>query len=109
MIEKIAQKVERESEDIKKAEYMQDKVGEVYDGIISSITSFGIFAELENTIEGLIRFENLGNEYFIYDSDRKLLIGEHTKAIYKIGQSIKVRVTEANKNLRRVSFEIVSE
>lgn len=107
--EKIAQKVERESEDIKKAEYMQDKVGEVYDGIISSITSFGMFVELENTVEGLIRFENLGNEYFIYDSDRKLLIGEHTKVIYKIGQSIRIRVTEANKNLRRVSFEVVAD
>ncbi|MBP3707787.1 MAG: ribonuclease R [Clostridia bacterium] len=107
--EKIAQKVERESEDIKKAEYMQDKVGEVYNGIISSITSFGIFVELENTVEGLIRFENLGSEYFIYDSDRKLLIGEHTKVIYKIGQCIKIRVTEANKNLRRVSFEVVAD
>lgn len=104
--EKIAQKVERESEDIKKAEYMQDKIGEVYDGIISSITSFGMFVQLENTVEGLIRFENIGDDYFIYDSDRKLLIGEHTHVVYKIGQAIKIRVTEANKNLRRVSFEV---
>ena len=72
--EKIATKVEREAEDIKKAEYMESRIGEEYHGIISSVTSFGIFVELENTIEGLIRFEDLGNEYFIYDEDRKRLI-----------------------------------
>ena len=105
--EKIAQKVERDSEDIKKAEFMQSKVGEEYDGIVSSITSFGMFVELENTVEGLIRFENLGNEYFIYDQDRKLLIGEITNKVYKIGQKVRIRVIEANKDLRRVSFEIV--
>lgn len=105
--EKIAQKVERESEDIKKAEYMKDKIGNEYEGIVSSITSFGIFVELENTVEGLIRFENLGNEYFIYDPDRKILAGEHTNTVYKIGQKVNIRVIEANKELRRISFEIV--
>lgn len=106
--EKIAQKVERDSEDIKKAEYMEKKIGEEYEGVISSITSFGMFVELENTVEGLIRFENLGNEYFIYDQDRKLLIGEQTHTVYKIGQTVKIKVIEANKELRRVSFEIVN-
>lgn len=70
--EKIATKVERESEDIKKAEYMENKVGEEYEGIVSSITQFGMFVELDNTVEGLIRFEHLGNEYFIYDENRKI-------------------------------------
>ena len=107
--EKIAQKVERDSEDIKKAEYMQNKIGEEYEGIVSSITSFGMFVELENTVEGLIRFENLGNEYFIYDQERKILIGEQSNTIYKIGQRVRIRVIEANKELRRISFEIVEE
>ena len=107
--EKIAQKVERDSEDIKKAEYMQNKIGEEYEGIVSSITSFGMFVELENTVEGLIRFENLGNEYFIYDQERKILIGEQSNTIYKIGQKVRIRVIEANKELRRISFEIVEE
>ena len=107
--EKIAQKVERDSEDIKKAEYMQNKIGEEYEGIVSSITSFGMFVELENTIEGLIRFENLGNEYFIYDQERKILIGEQSNTVYKIGQKVRIRVIEANKELRRISFEIVEE
>lgn len=105
--EKIAQKVERDSEDIKKAEYMSTKIGKEYSGIISSITSFGIFVELENTVEGLIRFENMGNEYFVYDENQKTLTGEQSGKIYKIGQSVDIRVIEASKELRRVSFELI--
>ena len=105
--EKIAQKVEREAIQIKMAEYMQDKVGEEYDGIISSITSFGMFVELENTVEGLIRFENLGEDYYIYDENRKTLFGERTKTIFKIGDSIRIRVIRANKELREIDFERV--
>ena len=102
--EKIAQKAERDSEDLKKAEFMQDKIGEVYEGVISGVTKFGLFVELENTVEGLIRFENLGNEYFEYDDIHKQLIGEHTKTVYKMGDKITVQVIEANKNLRKVAF-----
>ncbi len=103
--ESIATKVERESEDIKKAEYMESRIGEEYEGIISSVTSFGIFVELENTVEGLIRFDDLGDEYFIYDEDRKMLIGEHTKTTYKIGDKINIRVKDASKLMRTVDFE----
>ena len=102
--EKIAQKAERESIDLKKAEYMENKIGEVYEGIISGVTQFGIFVELENTVEGLIRFENLGNEYFIYDDEHKQLIGEHTNTAYKMGDKITIQVIEANKLLKRVAF-----
>ena len=105
--EKIATKVERESEDIKKAEYMESRIGEEYEGVISSITSFGVFVQLENTVEGLIRFENLGDEYFIYDEDRKRLIGEKTSITYKIGDKVKIRVIKASKLLREVDFELV--
>lgn len=103
--EKIAKKVERDSIDLKKAEFMQDKIGEVYDGIISSVTNFGIFVELENTVEGLIKFEDLGeNEYFIYDDEHKHLIGERTSKIYKIGDKIRIQVLDANKETRKVAF-----
>ena len=105
--EKVATKAERDSEDMKKAEFMQDKIGQEYEGIISSVTQFGIFVELENTVEGLIRFENLGNEYFIYDEDRKRLIGENSNKVYKIGDKVKIRVVSANKLLRQIDFEIV--
>lgn len=107
--EKIATQVERDSIDIKKAEYMEGKIGEEYDGIISGVTQFGVFVELENTVEGLIRFENLGDEYFEYDPDRKTLIGERTKVVFKIGDKIKIRVIEANKQEKRISFERIIE
>ena len=105
--EKVATKAERDSEDMKKAEFMQDKIGQEYEGIVSSVTQFGIFVELENTVEGLIRFENLGNEYFIYDEDRKRLIGENSNKVYKIGDKVRIRVISANKLLRQIDFEIV--
>ena len=107
--EKIAQKAERDSVDLKKAEYMENKIGEVYDGIVSGVTNFGLFVELENTVEGLIRFENLGNEYFNYDDMHKQLIGENTGIIYKIGDKVKIQVIEANKNLRKVAFAKFSD
>lgn len=107
--EKIAQKAERDSVDLKKAEYMENKIGEVYDGIVSGVTNFGLFVELENTVEGLIRFENLGNEYFNYDDMHKQLIGENTGIVYKIGDKVKIQVIEANKNLRKVAFAKYSD
>ncbi len=102
--EKIAQRVEREAESLKKAEFMEDKIGEEYDGIISSVTDFGIFVELENTIEGLIRFENLGDEYFIFNESNRTLIGKKTNIMYKIGDSIKIKVIYASKEKREIDF-----
>lgn len=108
--EKIATKVEREAEKIKKAEYMEDKIGNEYDAIISSITKFGMFAQLENTVEGLIRFENMGeNDYFIYDDANKILVGEKTGKTYKIGQKVKVEVIGASKLTRNVDFKLRKE
>ena len=108
--EKIATKVERDAEDIKKAEFMQDKVGKIYEGIISSITGFGMFVELPSTVEGLIRFENFNSsEYFDYNEDLKILVGNKTGKTYKIGDKVKIRVIFANKLLRRIDFEIVNE
>lgn len=107
--ERTAQKAERDSEDMKKAEYMQGKIGEIYQGIISSVTQFGIFVELENTIEGLIRFEYLGAEYYIYDEEHKTLIGEHTKETFKIGDTIQIQVIAADKQARRIDFARVVE
>jgi len=105
--EKIATKVERDAEAIKKAEYMESRIGEEYEGIVSSITSFGMFVELENTVEGLIRFEKLGDEYFIYDEERKRLIGERTNKTYKIGDKVKIKVANSSKLLRQIDFEII--
>jgi ribonuclease R len=108
--EKIATKVERDALDLKKAEFMQDKIGNVYEGVISSITQFGMFVELPSTVEGLVRFENFNSkEYFNYNEDLKILVGERTGKIYKIGDKVKIRVIDANKILRKISFELVNE
>ena len=85
---------------------MESKIGEEYEGIVSSITQFGMFVELENTVEGLIGFRDMGNEYFIYDQDRKILVGENTKKTYKIGDIVKIKVKDANKALRQIDFAI---
>ena len=102
--ERVAITVEREAEEIKKAEYMESKIGEIYNGIISGVTSSGLFVELDNTVEGFIRFENLGNDYYIYNKEKKCLIGEKTKKVFRIGDKIKIRVIEANKQQRRILF-----
>ena len=105
--EKLATEVERDAEKMKKAEYMESKIGEEYEGIVSSITQFGMFVELENTVEGLIRFDNMGDEYFIYDEERKILIGERTNKTYKIGDKVQIRVIRADKQLREIDFELM--
>ena len=105
--EKIATKTEREADKIKKAEFMEKHIGEEFEGVVSSITSFGMFVELENTVEGLVGFRDMGNEYFIYDQDRKILVGENSKKTFKIGDIVKIRVKDASKELRQVDFEII--
>lgn len=105
--EKLATEVERDAEKMKKAEYMESKIGEEYEGIVSSITQFGMFVELENTVEGLIRFDNMGDEYFIYDEERKILIGERTNKTYKIGDKVQIRMIRADKQLREIDFELM--
>ena len=104
--ERVATKVEREAEDIKKAEFMESKIGEEYEGIVSSVTNFGIFVELDNTVEGLIRYEKLGDEYFIYNEEKRQAIGEHTGKVYQIGDKVKIRVANASKLMRQIDFEI---
>ena len=105
--EQNATKAERASEDIKKAEYMQGKIGEKYEGIISSITSFGMFVELDNTVEGLIRLAEMNDDYYIYDDLNKQLIGRETKKIYKLGQKVKIEVVFADKQTRRIDFKLL--
>ena len=107
--EKIAQKVERDAESIKKAEFMQSKIGKIYTGIISNITQFGMFVELDNTVEGLVRFEDMGNEYYIYDEERKALRGEKTNSVYKIGQEVTIKVKNADKLTRKIDFELITD
>ncbi|HZK57763.1 MAG TPA: ribonuclease R [Clostridia bacterium] len=104
--ERAAEEAERETEDLKKVEYMADRIGEGYEGVISGITSFGIFVELDNTIEGLIPLSYLFDDYYIYDSERHILIGEMRKKIYRIGDALKIRVNKVDMSQKEIDFAL---
>ena len=105
--ERCAIECEREVDDMKMAEYMEKHIGEEFDGIISSVLSFGMFVELPNLIEGLIRFEDLNDDFYIYDESTFSIKGERNKKIYRIGDNIKVKVKAASKEKHTIDFVIV--
>jgi ribonuclease R len=107
--ERRAMDAERDSVDLKKIEFMEDKIGEEFEGIISGITGFGIFVELENTVEGLVHIKNLRDDYYHYDEQKYHLIGERTKKIYRIGDEVKVKVTKVNRDDRQLDFELLEK
>jgi ribonuclease R len=106
-MERRAVEAERETDDLKKTEFMEDKIGMEFDGIISSVTNFGLFVELPNTIEGLVHVSYLTDDYYRYDERHYAMIGERTGKVYRIGDQITVRVVNVNKEERIVDFEIV--
>ncbi|WP_010676546.1 ribonuclease R [Bacillus timonensis] len=106
-MERRAVEAERETDSMKKAEYMIDKIGEEYDGIISSVTNFGMFVELPNTIEGLVHVSYLTDDYYHYDERSYAMIGERTGNVFRIGDEITVRVINVNKDERSIDFEVV--
>ncbi|QOR66171.1 ribonuclease R [Cytobacillus suaedae] len=106
-MERRAVEAERETDSMKKAEYMLDKIGEEYDGIISSVTNFGMFVELPNTIEGLVHVSYLTDDYYRYDERHLAMIGERTGNVFRIGDEITVRVVNVNKDERSIDFEVV--
>lgn len=105
--ERIAEKAERDTIDLKKAEYMADYVGEIYDGFITSITSFGMFIQLENTVEGLVSLVSLDDDYYEYDSKNMTLMGEKTRKVYHIGDEMKVKLEKVDIVNREIDFSIV--
>lgn len=106
-MERRAVDAERETDELKKAEYMEDKIGEEYDGIISSVTNFGMFVELPNTIEGLVHVSYLTDDYYRFDERHFAMIGERTGNVFRIGDEITVRVVKVNKDERSIDFEVV--
>ncbi|MDQ0929291.1 ribonuclease R [Bacillus atrophaeus] len=106
-MERRAVDAERETDDLKKAEFMLDKIGEEFDGMISSVTNFGMFVELPNTIEGLIHVSFMTDDYYRFDEQHFAMIGERTGNVYRIGDEITVKVVDVNKEERNIDFEIV--
>ena len=105
--EMIADNAERDTQDIKKAEYMQQFIGEEMEGIISSVTGFGIFVELENTIEGLIRYADIEGEFFDFIETNYTAVGKRTGKTFSIGDRVRVRVKAASPALRQIDFELL--
>ncbi len=103
--ERRAVDAEREVEKMKKAEFMEEHVGEEYEGIIASVTRFGMFIELENTIEGLVHISTLKGDYFNYQERMLALIGERSGLTFKIGQPIKIKVVKADRMTGEIDFE----
>ena len=107
--ERRADEAERESDKLKKAEYMSYHLGEEFEGIISGVTGWGLYVELPNTVEGLVHVNTLRDDYYVFDQESYELRGEMTKKVYKLGDKVRVRVAEADKMLKTVDFELVSD
>lgn len=105
--ERRAVDAERDTDALKKAQFMSDKIGEEFEGIVSSITNFGIFVELPNTIEGLVHISNMTDDYYHFDERSMMMIGEHTNRQFRIGDEVKVRVSNVIIEESSVDFEIV--
>ena len=100
---------ERDVEKMKKAEYMEDHIGEIYEGVISGVTPFGIFVELPNTVEGLVKFEDIPGDYFVYDESGYMIYGTKTNKRYMFGDTVKVKVVSASHEESLVDFIMLND
>ena len=98
---------ERDVEKMKKAEYMEDHIGEIYTGVISGVCEFGMFVELENTVEGLVRIEEIPGDYYLYSKELNAMLGRKNKNRYMYGDKVTVEVIKASRETAQVDFRIV--
>ncbi|MGY4105629.1 ribonuclease R [Ignavigranum ruoffiae] len=106
-MERHAVDAERETEALKKAEYMEDKIGQEFDGIITSVTNFGIFVSLANTVEGLIKLSDLKGDYYKFHQEHMMLIGERTGKVFRIGQAVRIEVEHVDVEEREIDFKLI--
>ncbi|MFD1386996.1 ribonuclease R [Oceanobacillus oncorhynchi subsp. oncorhynchi] len=107
-MERRAVDAERDTDNMKKAEFMKDKIGEEFTGIISSVTNFGMFVELENTVEGLVHVSYLTDDYYHYDERSQAMIGERTAKVFRVGDEVDIKVADVNLEEYTVDFELTS-
>ena len=103
-LERRAEEAERETEKLKKCEYMAKHIGETFEGVISGVSNWGFYVELPNTVEGLVRISELRDDYYIFDEQHYELVGEMTRKTFKLGQPIRVQVASTDRLLRTVDF-----
>lgn len=108
-LERRAEDAEREVEKMKKAEYMEQFVGETFEGIISGVTTWGMYVELPNTIEGMVRVADIPGDYYYFEEESYQMVGERTHKVYKLGQSVRVTVDAVDKILRTIDFVLAEE
>ena len=108
-MERRAEEAERETVKLKKVEYMQERIGEEFEGVISGITKWGAYVELPNTIEGLVHVVNMKDDHYEYREEQYELVGEHFRNVYKLGQRVRVRVLGADRLQRTIDFEFCEE
>lgn len=109
MTERRADDAERDVEKMKKTEYMARHVGEIFDGVISGVTAWGIYVELPNTIEGMVHVTTIDGDYYVFDEHRYELFGEKTHITYRLGQRVRVKCISADKTLRNIDFKLVNQ
>ena len=108
-MERRAEEAERETDKLKKAEYMEAHIGEVFEGVISSITSWGVYVELPNTVEGMIHVSKLPGDYYVYDENAYEMTGQETGKKYRLGEQITIRVDGVERLTRTIDFSIPDE
>ncbi len=106
--ERRAIDAERDTDAMKKAEYMADHVGEEFDAVVSSVTKFGMFVELPNTVEGLIHISEINDDYYVFVEKQMALVGRKTKQTYRIGQPIRVKLVNVNAEQKEIDFKLLS-
>lgn len=107
--ERRAQEAEREVEKLKKVQYMSKHIGELFDGIISGVTDYGFYVELDNTIEGMVRIATIPDDYFYYNDEKMELVGKDSGMTYRMGQKVRIKVVHVDKLLRLIDFELAKE
>lgn len=109
MMERKADEAEREVDKMKKAEYMSQFIGETFEGVISGMNTWGMYVELPNTVEGMVHVTALKDDYYFYDEERYVMVGERTGKTYKLGEKVEVSVTAVDKMLKTIDFELATE
>jgi len=109
LTERKAQEMERDVEKMKKAQYMLDHLGEIHDGVISGVTSFGIYVQLPDTVEGMVRLDSLSDDFYIYDEGKYRVIGERHHKIYSLGDAVTIKVRGASPEDKQIDFTFINK
>lgn len=107
--ERVAEDAERDTDALKKVEFMEDKVGQIYEGIISGVTNWGIYVELPNTIEGMVALSQMDDDYYEFDEKKMLVFGKRTKKSYRLGDKVVVSVAKVDRMMGTIDFAFAEE